>query len=262
MSTEKAKITEKIQVYISKSDYRSAVSEMEKLFAIDPDPIIRVRIGDARQRLGQKSEAVKEYARAADLYAEKGFVVKALAQYKLALRLDPKNTQIQQKLESLHSNRSVAESKAEPLETGAAHPTQSVIPLFSDFTQEEFNDFTKRMVVHSAPPKKTIIREGEAGSSVFVIIRGRVRVFTCAQGKEIDLAVLGPSDFFGEIAFLTGRPRTATVETLEETELLEVPEEELMDLIAQRPRIKEILQKHHELRVQSTIQKVKESMHN
>jgi replicative DNA helicase len=47
-------------------------------------PLIRphrpVRIGDARQKLNQKPEAVKEYIRAADLYAEKGFVVKALAQ--------------------------------------------------------------------------------------------------------------------------------------------------------------------------------------
>lgn len=260
MSSEKAKITENIQKYISKSDYKSAISEMEKLFAIDPDPIIRVRIGDARQKLGQKSEAIREYVRAADLYAEKGFVVKALAQYKLALRLDPKNIQIQQKLESLHSNRSVAENKAEPVEAGAPAPTQSVIPLFSDFTQEEFNDFTKRMVVHTAPAGKTIIREGEAGSSVFVIIRGKVRVFTDSQGRQLELAQLGPSDFFGEIAFLTGKPRTATVEALEETELLEVPEEEMIDLIAKRPRIKDILQKHYELRVRNTLEKVKQSM--
>ena len=78
---------------------------MEKLYALDPDPIVRVRIGDARQKLNQKAEAVKEYIHAADLYAEKGFVVKALAQYKLALRLDPSSKDAQTKMEGLHSNK-------------------------------------------------------------------------------------------------------------------------------------------------------------
>jgi hypothetical protein len=40
------------------------------------DPIVRVRIGDTRQKMNQKSETVKEYVRAADLCADKGFVVK------------------------------------------------------------------------------------------------------------------------------------------------------------------------------------------
>ena len=38
-----------------KSDWKSAIAEMEKLFAIDQDPIVRVRIGDARQKLNQKA---------------------------------------------------------------------------------------------------------------------------------------------------------------------------------------------------------------
>jgi voltage-gated potassium channel len=84
-----------------------------------------------------------------------------------------------------------------------------------------------------------------------------VKVYTAVSGKRVDLAELRPSDFFGEIAFLTGKPRTATVEAAEETDLLEVPEEELMDLISRRPRIKEVLQKYYEMRVQSTIEKVK-----
>lgn len=50
---------------------------MEKLFVIDPDPIIRVRIGDAYQKLGRKQDAVREYLHAAGLYAGKGAVVKA-----------------------------------------------------------------------------------------------------------------------------------------------------------------------------------------
>ncbi len=257
MSSEKATISNNVQKYIEKSDWKSAISEMEKLFAIDSDPIVRVRIGDARQKLNQKGEAVKEYVHAADLYAEKGFVVRALAQYKLALRLDPSNKDAQKKMEELHSNKTVSEFKLEPVTDGVAQPVCSVIPLFSDLTQEEFNEFTKRMIIHTFPPGKSIILEGEAGSSVYVLTRGTVRVFSIIQNKRVDLAVLQPSDFFGEIAFLTGKPRTATVEAAEEADVLEVPEEELRDMIQKRPRIKEVLQKYYEERVQSTMKKVK-----
>ena len=48
------------------------------------------------------------------------------------------------------------------------------------------------------------------------LTRGSVRVFSNLRGKKVELADLQASDFFGEIAFLTGKPRTATVETLEE----------------------------------------------
>lgn len=257
MASEKAVISEKVQKFIDKADWKSAIGEMEKLFGVDPDPIVRVRIGDARQKLNQKAEAVKEYIHAADLYAEKGFVVKALAQYKLALRLDPANKDAQTKMEGLHSNKTVSEFKLEPIIDGEAQPTRSVVPLFSDLTQEEFNEFTKRMMIHTIPPGKPIVREGEAGSSVYILTRGSVNVYSTIQNKRVDLAVLQPSDFFGEIAFLTGKPRTATVEAAETTDLLEVAEEDLKDMIQKWPRIKEVLQNYYEERVKSTMEKVK-----
>ncbi|MDA8423758.1 MAG: cyclic nucleotide-binding domain-containing protein [Nitrospiraceae bacterium] len=260
MASEKAAIAENVQKYLGKSDWKSAIAEMEKLFAIDQDPIIRVRIGDARQKMNQKAEAVKEYIHAADLYAEKGFVVKALAQYKLALRLDPANKDAQGRIELLHTNKSVSELKLEPIEDGALEPTRSVIPLFSDFTQEEFNEFTKRMIIHTMPPGKAIIKEGDTGRSVFILTRGSVKVVATVMGKKVELAALQASDFFGEIAFLTGKPRTATVETTEESDVLEVAEEDLNEMIVKSPRIREVLHNYHEQRVKSTLEKVKDSL--
>ena len=78
----------------------------------------------------------------------------------------------------------VAENKLEPLEFGALEPASSVIPLFSDLTQEEFNEFTKRMIIHTYPAGKTIISEGESGSSVYVSTRGTVGVVYHAPGEK------------------------------------------------------------------------------
>jgi tetratricopeptide (TPR) repeat protein len=260
LASEKTRLAESVQKLLGKSDWKAAIAEMEKLFAVDPDPIVRVRIGDTRQKLGQKAEAVKEYIHAADLYADKGFVVKALAQYKLALRLDPANKQALEKIESLHANRTVSELKIEPLEEGTPQPTRSVIPLFADLTQDEFNEFTKRMIIQTVQPGKAIIREGEKGSSVYILTRGAVRVYANISGKRVDLADLRTSDFFGEIAFLTGQPRTATVEAVEESDVLEVAEADLNEMINRRPRIREVLRKYHEMRVKGTLEKVREAI--
>jgi CRP-like cAMP-binding protein len=258
--SEKPKLIDAIQKFVGKSDWKSAIAEMEKLFAIDVDPIIRVRIGDAYQKLNQKAEAVKEYLRAADMYAETGAVVKALAQYKLALRLDPASKTAQERIEGLHSNKTVKESKAEPVEQGAQKPASSVIPLFAGFTQEEFNDFTKVMNVHPLPAGLPVIEQNDTGKSVYVVANGSVKVYTTLlSGERVDLAVLWPGDFFGEMSFLTGKTRTATVETVEDSVILEVTEDKLRELIAQRPHVLEALKKYLELRTKGTVEKIQET---
>jgi hypothetical protein len=254
---DKPKLIDAIQKYVSKSDWKAVITEMEKLYSIDPDPIIRVRIGDAYQKLNQKPNAVREYMMAADLYADTGAVVKALAQYKLALRVDPVNKQAQERIEALHSNRTVKENRAEPVEKEAQKPASSVIPLFAGFSQEEFNDFTKVMNVHPLPGGVPIVEQNDQGKSVFLIASGSVRVFTTLlSGERVDLAVLRSGDFFGEISFLTGKPRTATVETAEDAVILEITEDKLLEITSQRPHILSVLQQFSEMRSKGTTEKI------
>jgi cAMP-dependent protein kinase regulator len=230
---------------------------MEKLFTIDRDPIIRVRIGDAYQKLNQKPSAVWEYLYAADLYAEQGAVVKALAQYKLALRIEPGNGPAQARLEALHSNRTVKEARVEPVEKGAQKPASSVIPLFAGFSQEEFNEFTREMNVHPLPEGLHIVEQNDEGKSVYIIANGSVKVYTVMlSGERIDLAVLRSGDFFGEMSFLTGKPRTATVETAEDSMILEVTEDKLREIISRRPHILDVLQNYSDMRSKGTTAKI------
>jgi cAMP-dependent protein kinase regulator len=260
MASEKAQLIESIQNYVSKANFKAAIPEMEKLFAIDPDPIIRVRMGDAYQKINQKADAVKEYIRAADLYAQSNAVVKALAQYKLALRIEPGNKQAQERIEGLHTNKTVKETKVEPAEKEAQKPDSSVLPLFARFSQDEFNAFTKVMNVHPLPGGESIVKQNDTGKSVYIIAGGSVKVYTTMlSGERVDLAVLRPGDFFGEISFLTGKPRTATVETAEDSIVLEVTEDKLREITNQMPRILEVLQKFSEMRSKGTTAKIQEA---
>jgi len=257
LASEKAQLTENVQKYMQKSDWKSAIAELEKLFAIDQDPQVKVRMGDVRQKMNQKPQAVNEYMKAAEIFADKGFVVKALAMYKLVLRVDPSHSKALDQMASLHTNKTVTELKLEPVELGEVVPQSSVVPLFADLTQEEFNEFTTRMVFHTVPSGQVIVKEGDTGAAVYVVTRGTVKVTTSMEGKQVELAVLQPSDFFGEIAFLTGKPRTATVTSAEECDILEVPEAQLKDLIGSKPRIREVMQNYYNQRVASTLQKLK-----
>ena len=84
----------------------------------------------------------------------------------------------------------------------------------------------------SLPEGATVFRQGEPGGSLYVIRAGKVRVLKESNGRKRMVTVLGPGDFFGEMAVVTGRPRSATVEIVEDAELLKVPAEKLQEMVA------------------------------
>jgi CRP/FNR family cyclic AMP-dependent transcriptional regulator len=84
----------------------------------------------------------------------------------------------------------------------------------------------------SLPEGTTVFRQGDPGGSLYVIRSGRVRVLKRSAGRERMVTTLGPGDFFGEMAVVTGRPRSATVEVIEDAELLKVPAGTLQEMVA------------------------------
>lgn len=116
MQSGRAVILERVQEHLNRSKWKAAIVEWEKLFDLDQDPLVRVRIGDLKRRLGRTSEAVRDYALAAELFLARGFVGKALAQYRLVLRLDASNADVRIKREMLRMLPPPGELKREPAE--------------------------------------------------------------------------------------------------------------------------------------------------
>lgn len=88
-----------------------------------------------------------------------------------------------------------------------------------------------------------VVRQGETGDSLFVIVSGHVEVFGQHEdrGPERSLARLGPGSYFGEMSFLTGAPRSATIRALEDTELLVLTREALRPVLLADPAVAERL---------------------
>lgn len=102
------------------------------------------------------------------------------------------------------------------------------VPLFSLLAPETFMDVIRLVQLRRCADETFVIREGEIGESFFVIARGQVRVTQHdVLGKERELARLGDGSVFGEMALISNSPRTATVVSTGQADLLEFNRETL-----------------------------------
>ncbi len=84
---------------------------------------------------------------------------------------------------------------------------------------------------------EAIFDKDDAGESLFIIDEGSVRIYLPSpQGVDLTLAMLGPGDFFGDMALLDGRPRAASAAALQETETVALDRADFTDIIRSRPK--------------------------
>jgi len=81
------------------------------------------------------------------------------------------------------------------------------------------------------PAGTVLFREGDAGAKMFVIRTGKVNIWKRISESEITLAVLGPGEFFGEMALLEKLPRSAGATVVEEALLVEIENEHFETLV-------------------------------
>ncbi len=86
--------------------------------------------------------------------------------------------------------------------------------------------------------REVLFKQGDSGSEMFIILRGRVAVLLdSTDGPPFVIAELGPGDFFGEMSLLEGVPRSATIRSLEDTIVITIDENNFEAVIAQQPQI-------------------------
>jgi small-conductance mechanosensitive channel len=115
----------------------------------------------------------------------------------------------------------------------------SAVDIFSPLSTEELQRLARATVGHVFAPDETLIREGDEGSSMFVVHNGKVQVQVADNGHSRTVAVLGEGAFFGEMALFTGEPRTANVIAVEETEVLEIGHAAMKHLFETNPDLAE-----------------------
>jgi len=100
---------------------------------------------------------------------------------------------------------------------------------------EDIRALSARGIVRSFPRNAIILTEGDETDALYIIVSGRVKVFLSDDaGKEVVLGTQGPGDYFGEMA-LDGRPRSASVMTLEPSQFAVIPKANVRDFVRDHP---------------------------
>ena len=110
--------------------------------------------------------------------------------------------------------------------------------LFAGLEAADRADLATRLRRRRYARSEPLFLRGDPGSVLYVIERGRVKIsLSSADGKEMILALLGPGDFFGELALLDGGQRSADAVVVEDSELLLLGREDFLRFVESRPRI-------------------------
>ncbi len=108
------------------------------------------------------------------------------------------------------------------------------VPLFVTLPDSQLALLTSVVSRRSYPRGTTVIAAGDSTDSLYVVISGRLKVMMSDdEGREVILSMLGPSEYFGEMALIDDSPRSASVITLEPCELLVLAKRDFKKCVAE-----------------------------
>ena len=112
------------------------------------------------------------------------------------------------------------------------------VPIFSDLSPSDLNKIAERMIQRAYSKGQMILLEDDLGQTFFVIGGGSVKITRLSDdGRDVILAMLGESDFFGEMSLLDGAGRSANVVALESSEVLTLSRNDFLEILQEYPKI-------------------------
>ena len=102
------------------------------------------------------------------------------------------------------------------------------VHIFSSVPEAQLVDLATIVETVEFDAGETIMHQGDLGTSMYIVVDGRVRIF---EGDQ-ELVMLGDRSVFGDLAALDPEPRAATVHALEDCTLLRLEGESLYELMA------------------------------
>ncbi len=132
------------------------------------------------------------------------------------------------------------------------------VPLFSQLDDDELEKIRKLCVTQHYVKDRIILIEEEAGNTLFLIQKGRVKVSRISDdGREVILSILEPGDFFGELSLIDGKARSASVTAIEDSEVLILRRGDFLGLLADYPQISISLMKELAGRIRKSDTQIK-----
>lgn len=267
---------DRLDQYLAQRDYGAALDAITEELKRKPENFnLLLRQAEILGMAGDRDRAVTVYRDLARYFAKQGFYARALAVISKLERLDPGQSEATREL----AETIVAQQEEERLSqarwrqaqapaTPARETSQPEAPeddpaaqrelvasrLFTQFPAEVLEELLSSTNVRVFSEGEDVCREGDPGDSMFLLVDGRVEVTTAdPAGRPLELAVLSEGDFFGEVALLKGRPRTATVSAMGQTTVLEITREQVDTLASRHPEVRQVLERFCQERAHATV---------
>ena len=274
---------ESLDQYVAQRDYALALEAIAEEIKRRPDNFnLLLRQAEILGMAGNRENAISVYRKLAQHYAEQGFYARAIAVNNKVLRLDPNRQDVTKELAQFIASQQEAEQAARaklrrataPAPPPPPEPEPSAPPppdpaaqqaekereashFFAEFPQEALEQLLSSTTVRSFATDQVVVREGEPGTSLFLIEEGDVEVRTTdPSGRRLLLARLGAGEFFGEVSVLTGTPRTATIVAINAVTVIEIYRGDLDQIAAEYPEVRAVLRRFYERRAQATVEAV------
>jgi len=112
------------------------------------------------------------------------------------------------------------------------------VALFGGLTDDERTALLARLRRRRYRKGATVFLYGDLGRDLYIIESGSVRIYVAtAEGKELTLAILGPGEFFGELALLDGEPRSSDAIIMEDSQLQLLERDEFVHFMDEHPSV-------------------------
>ncbi|HXH65346.1 MAG TPA: cyclic nucleotide-binding domain-containing protein [Mariprofundaceae bacterium] len=132
----------------------------------------------------------------------------------------------------------------------------AITPVFEGVPPDARMALASRFHLKTFKAGEVVVKEGESGDSFYLIRSGSVTVTTQGMnggGQQVELGTMRDGEFFGEVALLTSKPRTATVVAASDLELMELNRKDFNDIVGKFPSVRKIVEAYQKQRVQDTI---------
>ena len=112
------------------------------------------------------------------------------------------------------------------------------VPIFTALSDSDLNRIASKMVSRDYEKGQMILLEESTGETFFIITSGTVKVTRLSDdGREVILALLGESDFFGEMSLLDGEGRSANIVANEDAEVMTLSRRDFLECLETYPKI-------------------------
>ena len=131
------------------------------------------------------------------------------------------------------------------------------VPIFTALSDSDLNRIASKMVSRDYEKGQMILLEESTGETFFIITSGTVKVTRLSDdGREVILALLGGSDFFGEMSLLDGEGRSANIVANEDAEVMTLSRRDFLEYLETYPKIAIALLEELAVRIRKSDQQI------